>query len=111
MKSSIKIDVDLLDRPIITIKQVHTSSDLRDKSLVSFLRKIGFEHAKRNQVALLLIEYDGWGGGSPDGDCYEEFVIRPLGETKKTLEHNSLAYHINGTIDISEKVVSTPETK
>lgn len=85
MKSTIRIDVDLNDKPVIQIKCVHTSDDLRDKSLTSLLRKLGFTHAHFGQKATLEIEYSGWGGGE-GGDCYEHFTLSPITDSAKCFD-------------------------
>lgn len=82
MKSQIKIDI-VRDKPVLTIKSVHTSNDLRDKCVSSFLQKLGFTYAKHDQVAALQINYIGW--GSQGDDSYEEFIIFPIDFSVKSL--------------------------
>ena len=93
MKSSIKIDFDSQDKPVISIKCVTSSDDLRDKALTSFLRKLGFTHAHFGQDASLKIDYKGWGGssGSQSSESYEEYCISPINDSAKIIDKDSYA--------------------
>lgn len=80
MLSSIKIDVDTNDTPVIIIKQHDYSDDLRDKSLRSFLNKLGFSRGNPHggQKAKLEITYHGCTGSAVDKNAVDIFEIRPV---------------------------------
>jgi hypothetical protein len=80
MKSSIKIDTDFEDRPIIKITSITSSDDLRDKALASFLRKLGFKYILQDseETATLEITCHGCGAAGLNSDTYELFTVRPV---------------------------------
>lgn len=60
MKSTLRVDVDYhTDKPVIVIECHHNTDDLRDKTLESLLRKLGFTHAHFGQKAKPEISYNG----------------------------------------------------
>lgn len=73
MKSTIRIDVSPHDnRPVISIKSITSSDDLRDKALINFLSPIEIKRAKGKATFLHIQHKSTYVGLSTDcGDDWE----------------------------------------
>lgn len=75
MKSTIRIDVSPIDnRPVISIKSISSSDDLRDKALINFLSPIECKRQRKKDTYLHIQHKSSFGGigvGIESGDNWE----------------------------------------
>lgn len=84
MKSTIRIDFAPMDsRPVITIKSVSSSDDLRDKALVNFLAPIVNKQDRLKETYLRIARTSQFAG--TNSECGDTWEISSFGRDNITL--------------------------